>query len=82
MARYSSAIVRRPGVEGRGDCSRRCPRHGAAVDGELGRTPREPAWAQRLSPGALDRRVLDQSRVWVTAEASVVPLADMSTAHL
>jgi len=41
-----------------------------------------PAWAQQLSPGALDRRVLDQSRIWVTAEARVVFLADMSTAHL
>lgn len=30
----------------------------------------------------LDRRVLDQSRLWVTAEARILCLTDMSTAHL
>lgn len=30
----------------------------------------------------LDRRVLDQSRIWVTAEARILSLTDMSTAHL
>ena len=35
-----------------------------------------------VRPGAFDRRVLDQDRIWVTQEAEVRRLEDMSTAHL
>lgn len=35
-----------------------------------------------MSPGVLDRRVLDQSRIWVTAEARILSLTDMSAADL
>ncbi len=36
----------------------------------------------RVSPGTLDARVLDQATYWVTAEAAVLALRTMSTAQL
>ncbi len=41
-----------------------------------------PAWISTIAPGTLDARVLDQERYWVTAEATVLPLAGMTGAHL
>ena len=41
-----------------------------------------PAWMLTIAPGTMDPRVLDQDRYWVTAEATVLPLAAMSGAHL
>lgn len=35
-----------------------------------------------VGPGRLDARVLDQSVFWVTREAAVLPLAEMSEVHL
>lgn len=41
-----------------------------------------PAWALAVRPGAFDSRVLDQDRIWVTGDAEVLRLGEMSTAHL
>lgn len=49
---------------------------------DAGRENDIPAWARRVPPGALDRRVVDQDRVWVNRDAKVLRLGEMSTAHL
>lgn len=41
-----------------------------------------PTWMLTIAPGILDSRVLDQEYYWVTAEATVLPLASMTEAHL
>ena len=41
-----------------------------------------PSWMATITPGTLDARVLDQDRYWVTTEATVLPLAAMTGAHL
>lgn len=41
-----------------------------------------PAWAWAVPPGEFDTRVLDQDRIWVTGDAEVLRLGEMSTAHL
>lgn len=41
-----------------------------------------PAWARVIRPGLFDSRVLDQDWIWVTRDAEVLRLGEMSTAHL
>lgn len=39
-------------------------------------------WALSVQAGLLDRRVLDQLSIWVTAQALIMHVPEMSTEHL
>ncbi len=51
-------------------------------DGDDATAPAAPEWMRRVVPGRLDHRILDQGTFWVTGEAKVLRLTDMSRDHL
>jgi len=46
------------------------------------RASRVPLWAHTVEPDTLDRRVLDQDQIWITIDARVLALVEMSSDHL
>jgi len=41
-----------------------------------------PAWAYTVERGTLDRRLLDQDRIWITGDSRVLALTEMPNDHL
>jgi hypothetical protein len=68
-------------LEARDECALECRRHVGVVE-DAKRERGIPAWAWAVPPGAFDSRVLDQDRIWVTGDAEVLRLGEMSAAHL
>ena len=69
--------------EPRDECSSGARRHIRSVSETEPHSPEPiPVWALAARAGVLDRRVLDQDRIWVTRDADVLLLASLSTEHL